>query len=253
MELSSKHAKWMDYIIQSRWAKDGDRGTKLFYKSFKELSTDKGISELFGADGAITSGWEDMAAISTGFFSNILGDSAEAVGLPSDEEWEEVLSAQHDCLTAEEKTALNAPLTLEELGMAVAALSNDKCPGLDGTPNEFYKMNWPVVGPLVLNCISEGIEAQAFPKFVTRGAIVLLPKKADQRYLSNKRPITLLNSIYKIGAKAMQLRVTPILQRTLTSQQTAFLPGRNIHHGLLLMSEMLHRAKASGENRSYPT
>lgn len=46
----------------------------------------------------------------------------------------------------------------------------------------------------------------------------------------------------------MQLRVTPILQRTLFSQQSAFLPGRNIHHALLLMSEMLHRAKESGEN-----
>lgn len=46
----------------------------------------------------------------------------------------------------------------------------------------------------------------------------------------------------------MQLRVTPILQRTLTSQQSAFLPGRNIHHALLLMSEMLQRARESGEN-----
>lgn len=143
---------------------------------------------------------------------------------------------------------MNAPLTLEELGEAVGALANHKCPGLDGTPNEFYKANWTVVGPLVLRCISLGINQRSFPEPVTRGAIVLLPKKADQRLLSNKRPITLLNSIYKIGAKAMQLRITPILQRTLSSQQTAFLPGRNIHHGLLQMAKMLHRAKELGEN-----
>lgn len=46
----------------------------------------------------------------------------------------------------------------------------------------------------------------------------------------------------------MQLRISPILQRTIASQQqSAFLPGRNIHHALLLMSEMLHCAKESGE------
>lgn len=100
----------------------------------------------------------------------------------------------------------------------------------------------------MLQSICKGISDKAFLEFVTRGAIVLVPKKADQRWICNKRPITLLNSIYKIGAKAMQLRITPILQCTLSCQQSAFLPGRNIHHALLLMSEMLHRAKESGEN-----
>lgn len=104
------------------------------------------------------------------------------------------------------------------------------------------------MGPLVLRCMTLGINQKAFPDSVTRGAIVLLPKKADQRMLSNKRPITLLNLIYKIGAKAMQLRITPILQCTISSQHTAFLPGRNIHHDLLQMSEMLNRARESGEN-----
>lgn len=114
-----------------------------------------------------TSG-KDMADISTGFFPDILGESEEAVGLPFNEGWEEVIGAQQDCLTAEEKVALNAPLTLGELGAAVEALSNHKCPGPDGTPNKFYKANWPVVGPLVLSCISEGINAKAFPDFITQ-------------------------------------------------------------------------------------
>lgn len=77
--------------------------------------------------------------------------------------------------------------------------------------------------------------------------IVLLKKKDDPRFLSNRRPITLLNSFYKIGAKAIQKRLTPILQRIISPQQTAFLPGRNIHHALLLMGEMIQQARNSGE------
>lgn len=76
---------------------------------------------------------------------------------------------------------------------------------------------------------------------------MLLKKRDDQRILGNKRPITLLNSVYKIGAKAMQRRLSPILQNIISPQQSAFLPGRNIHHNLLMVSEMLQQAQDSGE------
>lgn len=246
MEYSTHQARWVDFIIQSRWSTAGDRSTRLFYKFFKKLSSDKEIPELFNSNGVLNSScrsWAEMADISTSFFQNILGEEAEGNSLPSEADFAEVLYSQQDYLTPAEKEAQNAPLTLGELEEAVAAMANNKCPGLDGTPNAFYKANWLVVGPLVLQCLTLGIAREAFPEFMTQGAIVLLQKKSDQRRLCNKRPITLLNSIYKIGAKAMQLRVTLILQRTISSQQSAFLPGRNIHHALLLMSEMLHRPR----------
>lgn len=45
----------------------------------------------------------------------------------------------------------------------------------------------------------------------------------------------------------MQCRLTPILQRLISPQQFAFLPGRNIHHSLVLLGEMLHQAEQSGD------
>lgn len=146
-----------------------------------------------------------------------------------------------------EKEALNAPLTIEELGDATCALANKKCPGPDGVPAEFYKAHWNTVGPLVLQCLSDGIREERLPDFMTRVAIVLLPKKTDQRCLVNKCPITLLNTSYKIRAKALQRCLSPILQRIISYQQSVFLPGRNIHHALLLVGEMLHQAHESGE------
>lgn len=77
--------------------------------------------------------------------------------------------------------------------------------------------------------------------------IVQLPKKKDQKFLTNKCPITLLNVIYKIVAKVMQRCLTLVLQRVISPQQFAFLPGRNIHHSLFLLEEMLHQAESTGE------
>lgn len=45
----------------------------------------------------------------------------------------------------------------------------------------------------------------------------------------------------------MQRRIWPILQKVISLHQSAFLSGRNIHHNLLLVSEMLHGAQTSGE------
>ena len=63
--------------------------------------------------------------------------------------------------------------------------------------------------------------------------------------LTNNRPMTLLNVIYKIIAKTFHLWLIPIVQRFISQQQFAFLSGRNIHHAPLLLSEVLHRANMS--------
>jgi hypothetical protein len=163
----------------------------------------------------------------------------------NDTELEEVLRLQIDLLTEAEKARMEVPLTLKELFAAAKCLANLKCPGPDGIPLEFSILNWSSVGPLLHQAILKGIEEGSLHEDFTKGYIVLLCKKGDQQYFSNKRPLTMLNVCYKIAAKAYQLRLVPILQRYITPQQVACLPGRGIHHALLLLSETLHHAEIS--------
>lgn len=115
-----------------------------------------------------------------------------------------------------DKAQLNAPFELRELKEAVDAMKRHKCPGPDGAPVEMFQAMWDKMGP-----------------HFSQGLIVLLPKKGDQQNLKNKRPITLPNVVYKIGAKVMQRRLTPILQKIISPQQSAFLPS--IHHSLVML------------------
>lgn len=158
-----------------------------------------------------------------------------------------ILAPVCDRLFDEEKRALNAPFTSEELDGTVQIMKKLKCPGPDGAPVEFFQTMWATVGPLILCVLNQGLNNEEFGAAFTHGLIVLLPKKLDQQLLTNKCPITLLNVVYKIGAKVMHRRITPILQRIISPQQFAFLPGRNIHHSLVLMGEMLHQASIFGE------
>lgn len=241
-------ASWVDQVIQARWAADGDRCTKIFFKSFKSLAYTKHIHSLLDQNGTEQTSLEEMAAVIEGLFHTTLGGQEDAATQNSQlKHQNDVLAHVEDRLTEEEKISLNAPITLGELEEAVLVMKKHKCPGPDGAPVKFFQQLWPFIGPLILQVINRGIQREQFQADFTLGLIVLLPKKQDQRLLTNKRPITLLNAIYKVGAKVMQRRLTPILQRIIAPQQFAFLPGRNIHHSLILLGEMLHKAADSGE------
>lgn len=59
------------------------------------------------------------------------------------------------------------------------------------------------------------------------------------------RPITLLIVSYKIFAKALQLRLQPILRDVISPKQTTFLPLRFILDNIVLTQETLHWTKSS--------
>lgn len=238
-------ADWVDQILQEKWLTEGDRGTKMFHKSFKGLSSAKQIPALVDENGNAVTDWTDMASVSIDFFKKVLGPSEPAdLSVPFSDPILDILT---DKLTQEEKLSLNAPLSLAELEAIARCIKKGKCPGPDGVPVEFFQSMWHLVGPLLLHTTATGIEREQFPTDLTLGFVVLLPKTNDQTLLSNKRPITLLNVAYKIAAKAFQLRLTPVMQRLISPQQFAFLPGRNIHHSLLMLGEMLQQAVSSGE------
>jgi hypothetical protein len=74
---------------------------------------------------------------------------------------------------------------------------------------------------------------------MTQGLIALLHKGGDRLKLTNWHPITLLNISYKILAKALQLRLQPVLMDIISFDQSAFLPMRFILDNILLTSETM--------------
>ena len=95
--------------------------------------------------------------------------------------------------------------------------------------------------------INASIGEGRLPPGVTQGMIVLLHKGGDRQALTNWRPITLLNLGYKIYAKALQLRLQPVLMDVISPDQSAFLPLRFILDNLLITQETLAWAESSNQ------
>ncbi|CAM6127766.1 unnamed protein product [Calypogeia fissa] len=116
-----------------------------------------------------------------------------------------VLQAQRECLIENDKQRMEEPVMVEELFTAASSLAHNWTPGPDGTPVEFLLALWPLLGPLITAILQEAIAFGSLHEVITRGTIILLHKRGLLEILSNKRTLTMLNTIYNIFTKLYQL------------------------------------------------
>ena len=104
-------------------------------------------------------------------------------------------------VTYKEYTSINKEITEAELLRIVKSLPNNKTPGEDGLPSEFYKMFWQDIKLCLLDSYKYSYQTGNLSITQTRGILCLIPKKTDPLKLKNWRPLSLLNQDYKIFIK----------------------------------------------------
>ena len=115
-------------------------------------------------------------------------------------------------LSSEEKSMCEGTLTEKECLAALKTMDSNKTPGTDGLPAGFYKVFWKDISSFLIAALHYSFESGRLSISQRRGAIKLIPKKdAELYYIKNWRPITLLNTDYKIAAKAIANRVKSVL------------------------------------------
>ena len=129
-------------------------------------------------------------------------------------------------LGEEEKEICDRELTLEELSYALKNMNKFKAPGCDGLPCEFFPAFSDTLGPLLPVALNVAIEDKMLHISARQGIITLIPKMdRDGRYRKNWCPLTLLNTDYKILAKAIAYRIIPLLEKLIHPSQTVFIQG----------------------------
>ena len=228
-----------------KWKAVGDQCSKEFFQAHRVRSNASHITELKDAHNQTHTSQVAMAQICSEYYKKLY--MARVAPEMARGAQEAALYYLSDKIPVKTKRELQAPISQEELRTALWDMCPRKAPGPDGIVLEFYKTYWPLLGAEFTSMVNASIHEGRLPLGVTQGMIVLLHKGGDRQALTNWRPITLLNLGYKIYAKALQLRLQPVLMELISPDQSAFLPLRFILDNLLTTQEIMAWAESSNQ------
>ena len=240
-ELVLEKTKGVIFRSRAKWYCEAERNTKYFYNLEKSRSQNKTCNCLINMDGDEVKDTSGILSLQEEFYRQLYKKDETCVfSIESDPDKE--IMPHH--IAAEE-----SEFTEDEISVALKQLSNNKTPGPDGLSADFFKMFWRKLKPLFCKMIRQVYENEHMFESSARGIINLIPKRdKDTRFLKNLRPITLLNTDYKIIEKAIANRMVPALDDLISQDQNGFLPGRNIAYNIRKAFDIVKLANTSPEN-----
>lgn len=134
-----------------------------------------------------------------------------------------------------------------EIKTALGKAKSGSAPGPDGVSYDFYKEFSEVFVPLLSRVFTVmGHVGETGAGFLD-GAISILYKKGDRTLPANYRPITLLNTDYRVLAKVLASRLGGVLNDVIAVEQTAFLKDRQMGENVVLLQLLPRYLKQKGE------
>lgn len=219
---------------RSKWIKEGDTNSKFFHATLKSRRLRNEIQGFLIGDQWI----EDVNSVKEeahNYFSKQF--SCPTWERPS---LEGITFKQ---ISAADNHSLTKPFDEAEIKEAVWNCGSSKSPGPDGFNFRFIKEFWDILKAEVCNFIYEFHDTGKFVRGFNPSFVVLLPKNENPLSLKEFRPISLINSMYKILAKILSKRLAVALNSVIADNQSAFLYSRNISEGILISNEIIDEAK----------
>lgn len=242
-----EEAKARQTIFHSRcnWSLYGERPSKYFLNLKKRKRSEGRLHEIIGQDGSTLTNIPDILKEGHKFYEDLYS-SREDTLLPVQTVSQEMRHIDRPQLSDITKESLERPFSQAELKEALSHLNSGKCPGTDGLTPEFFLAFWNFLAPFFCKSLEFSIQTGTMSTSQRRGVITLIPKKdLDRRLIANRRPITLLNTDYKIYSKAIAIRLQRVMGPLIHCNQTAFMRGRLIGDSIRLIKDSLRKIQIS--------
>lgn len=139
-------------------------------------------------------------------------------------------------------------VTEMEIKEALFDIGDNKAPGPgpDGYSAKIFKGPWNVIGNEVCTAVKKFFQDEELSDGINATTIALVPKVSTPDKVSNFRPIACCTVLYKCISKVLTNRLKGVLGKLVNTNQSAFIPGRNISDNIMLTQELMR-----GYSRKY--
>jgi len=237
----------MQLATRARYRQKGEKCTKYWFGLNKEKVGDNTILALVNKENKITRKTKEMGEIAVQHHEKLqtkpeMTESRKKAIT----ELEKIIDGK--TIEEDQKAMLKEKTTRIEIEEAIKNTANGTSPGIDGIPYELYKeiikieskkddsKKVDIVGVLkeVINDIEENgiVKLSTVGKReneFTDGLMFLLFKKKDKQRVENYRPITLLNTDYKIYTKTIAKKLAIVAPTIVHEDQAGFIPKRSLY------------------------
>lgn len=225
---------------KAKWLKEGDSNSAYFHRMATQRKRTNHISFIHDEVGSSTNQRQISQAF-TEFFRNSIGNEHCASVQAN---WE--LLFTHNQV---DMRSLEEPFTLDEIREAVFSMGSDKAPGPDGFPALFFQHYWDMVKNDLWAIFLELQEGSLDLARFNSAFIALIPKKQGANRTSDFRPISLLNTVFKIITRVLANRLRGYMPLLIEESQSAFMRGKSTLDSVATAQEILsacHHKKWNG-------
>lgn len=181
-----------------------------FYRIVQTRLSYNTIRSFILPSGVVLSDPLDMSSHAIHHFTKILGPTPLLpLTIFSTREWFQELSPFR-CSLPQGQLMISIPSN-DEITSVLHRLNPNKAPGPDGLTSGFYKAAWSVIGPEVVSSIRHFFNSSFMPLATNSTILSLVPKHTGASMITDYRPISCLNTLYKVVSRLLVKRLKPIL------------------------------------------
>lgn len=237
--------KLKGHFVRSRtqWIEDGEKPTNYFCHLENRNYINKTIPKLIDDEGNCISDQKNILTEAKNFYQKLY----KSRNMPMNEQCnleEKIPFDDVPKLNLDQKSSLEGLITFAELTNALKKMKNNKSPGSDGFTTEFFKLFWVNIGKFIMRSINFGFSKGELSVTQKQGIITCIPKEGkNKQFMKNWRPISLLNTTYKLASSCIAERIKCVLEKLISTDQTGFIPGRYIGENIRIIYDIMHHTE----------
>ena len=218
------------------YLKDGDRNTHFFHSRATQRRRRNLITGVKNQENTWCTKPEQILDTFLTYYQQLFSSSNPAVSVAD-------LNIIPQIVTKDMNQILSSDFHAWEVELALKHMAPLKALGPDGMPLLFYQNFWELVSGDVIHDILCFLNSSSLPKSLNHTFITLIPKTKNPESVTEYRPISLCNVLYKIFSKVLANRLKRVLPKIISEHQSVFLKGRLITDNILVAFETLQYMK----------